>query len=247
MFENIDHLCFDKDGVLIDVHSYWIHITKLRANYLKKEFHLNSSQQDILLDKMGVNLKTGKIKNFGPVGYKPRKVIINSVLDSLKMFSIKKNYFYVEKLFLDIDFYQQKSGDYKINLLDGVNNFFKKNSQKFKMSIFTSDRKKNAFYTLKKLKIDKYFSEVIGGDSVTNPKPHPEGILKACKSTNSDPQNTAYISDTYSDLIMAENANLSIKIGMLSGLGTKKQLELKSDLVCEDFNELSKKINDGFV
>ena len=188
---------------------------------------------------MGVNLTTGKIKKSGPIGYEPRQIIISRVLDTLKTFSMNKNIFDIEKLFLDIDRYQQESGDFKINLLEGVRKFLKNKANKYKMTVFTSDRKQNAIFSLKKLGIDKYFSEIIGGDSVKKPKPDPEGILKACRSTKIDPKNTAYISDTYSDLIMAERANLSIKIGLLSGLGSKKQLKLKSDLVCKDLHELS--------
>ena len=41
MFKNIKHLCFDKDGVLIDVHAYWNYTCRLRTNYLINKFNLD--------------------------------------------------------------------------------------------------------------------------------------------------------------------------------------------------------------
>ena len=107
------------------------------------------------------------------------------------------------------------------------------------MTIFTSDRKKNAEIALTKLGINKFFSKILGGDSVKKSKPNPEGIINACKSVNIRPGNTAYLTDTTSDLIMAESAEVLYKIGVETGLGTKKELIKHSDLVCKDLNELS--------
>ena len=87
MFKNINHLCFDKDGVLIDVHAYWRHTTEIRASYLKNKFQLNSDAGNSLIECMGIDLKTGKIKNKGPIGYKPRAFIIEKVKKCLSSYN----------------------------------------------------------------------------------------------------------------------------------------------------------------
>ena len=69
-------------------------------------------------------------------------------------------------------------------------------------------------------------------------KPNPEGIYKSCQKVNIQTNKTAYISDTLTDLKMAENANIFSKIGVLTGLGTKSELALKGDIVCKNLNEL---------
>ena len=79
------------------------------------------------------------------------------------------------------------------------------------MSVFTSDRKKNAEYAFDKLGITSFFKVILGGDSVINPKPHPQGINDACNKIQIKENKTAYISDTSSDLIMAKNAGLICK------------------------------------
>ncbi len=239
MFNNINHLCFDKDGVLIDVHAYWRHTTEIRANHLKNKFQLNSIQKNMLIENMGIDLLTGKIKYSGPVGYEPRKSIIKKVKETLTYLSVKVCENDLENYFLEVDKYQQEKNDFKFNLLDGVIEFFENKANSYKMTIFTSDRKKNAILALQNLGIEKFFDKIIGGDSVKESKPSPEGILKACSQINIGPENTGYISDTYSDLLMAQNANLPCKIGLLTGLGTKKELKEKGDLICKDFFELA--------
>ena len=239
MFKNINHLCFDKDGVLIDVHTYWRHTTEIRADFLINKLQLNSIQKNMLIESMGINLLTGKIKNSGPVGYKPRKSIIAKVKETLNHLSIKVSDIEIEDCFLEVDRYQQERGDFKLKLLDGVIEFLKDKVNSYTMTIFTSDRKKNTILALQKFGIENYFKIIIGGDSVKESKPKPEGILKACSQINIGPENTGYISDTYSDLLMAENAKLPCKVGILTGLGTKKELKKKGDIVCKDFFELA--------
>lgn len=238
MFDNLEHLCFDKDGVLIDVHAYWSHTTEIRANHLKRKLQLTSSHCNILINNMGIDLSTGKIKKSGPVGFEPREVIIDNVKNTLMQFSISLNKEQINNYFFQVDEYQQKRKDYKIELLDGVIDFLEEKANKYIMTIFTSDRKKNTELTMKSLGIDKYFSKIFGGDSVKKAKPDPEGINKICSLINVNNNSTSYITDTYSDLIMAEKADLPCKIGLLSGLGLKNELIKKADLVCKDLNEL---------
>jgi len=240
MIKKLEHLCFDKDGVLIDVHAYWKHTTEIRASYLINKFQLNSDAENSLIECMGIDLKTGKIKNKGPIGYKPRSFIIEKIEKFLSSYSFNSSAQNLAQYFLEIDHHQQKNNDFDINLLDGVKDFISQNSKKYKMTIFTSDRKKNAEIALNKLGINKFFNKIFGGDSVKKPKPDPEGIINACNSVNISPGNTAYLTDTTSDLIMAERAQVLCKIGVETGLGTEKELRKHSDLFCEDLNKLSK-------
>ena len=240
MFENINHLCFDKDGVLIDVHAYWKHTSEIRANFIKNKLMLNNDEELKLIDSMGIDLISGKIKKGGPVGYHPRSIIIRNVKLLLSTLSYEISLNQIEKYFLIIDNEQQEKDDFNIKLLDGVKDFILNNVDKYNMTVFTSDRKKNAEHALTKLGIISYFRLVLGGDSVNKSKPNPEGINSACNFIGVKPSNTAYITDTRNDLVMAKNAKLPLKIGILTGLGNKSDLNDLSDLVFKDFYHFSK-------
>lgn len=238
MLDNISHLCFDKDGVIIDVHKYWMHTTKLRVSFLKKRFNLSAEDEILFLTDLGVDLKKEKLKKMGPSGYHPRPVIVEQVITTSSKLGLNLKYNQINKIFSEIDIYQQQKNDYKIELIDGVKEFFELSIDNFTLTIFTSDRKKNALKALADNRIDNFFSYVIGGDNVKFQKPNPEGIYKACDYVNTRPFETAYISDTSSDLDMARSAKVGMKIGVTTGLDDKSQLKNISDITVENLMEL---------
>ena len=51
IMKNLEHLCFDKDGVLIDVHAYWQHTTEIRANHLKNNDYIQTQNSLFYLEE----------------------------------------------------------------------------------------------------------------------------------------------------------------------------------------------------
>ena len=102
---------------------------------------------------MGIDLNSGKIKVKGPIGYEPRFKIIEAVRLKLIELEIEINASRLEKNFLNVDEYQQKNDDFEINLLNGVSEFLSYSSNKFSMSIFTSDRKNTDIFFLNYISI----------------------------------------------------------------------------------------------
>jgi len=78
-----------------------------------------------------------------------------------------------------------------------------------------------------------YFEVLIGRESVTHPKPHPEPILKALSYLKADATRTWMIGDTPMDLIAANEAGVQ-GIGVLCGYGTKYDLQKHTDCVLSD-------------
>lgn len=77
---------------------------------------------------------------------------------------------------------------------------------------------------LEHLGVMQYFDILIGRESVDNPKPHPEPILKALKHLKSDATRTWMVGDTPMDLISAKEAGVT-GIGVLCGYSQKSDLE----------------------
>ena len=205
---------------------------------LLKKFKLSKYQSEELIHHMGVDVSRSKINIGGPVGYHPREIIVNSVYEYFLKSSINVKLDTIKKLFKEVDHYQQLKNDYKINLIDGVRKFLESIEGDYKLTVFTSDRYLNTLSSFKYFDIEKYFKEIIGGDNVNNSKPDPEGILKACSKIGIKPSNTAYISDTVSDMRMAEEANVGLKLGVTSGLDKRKALSRSADLVVDSLMEV---------
>ena len=78
-----------------------------------------------------------------------------------------------------------------------------------------------------------HFDILIGRESVTHPKPHPEPIQKALQALNADPARTWMIGDTPMDLICAKEAGVQ-SIGVLCGYSNQYELQKHTSFVVHD-------------
>ncbi len=70
----------------------------------------------------------------------------------------------------------------------------------FEKGVITNKPKDFSITILKGLNILSYFSVVIGGDEVSQKKPHPEGILMALNMMKLTPDEVIMIGDSYADV-----------------------------------------------
>lgn len=69
-----------------------------------------------------------------------------------------------------------------------------------RMGIVTSKFKAGAQRGLKLVGLGSAFDVIVGADSVTHPKPHPEPVLKALELLDADAKGTVFIGDSRHDL-----------------------------------------------
>jgi phosphoglycolate phosphatase-like HAD superfamily hydrolase len=207
MNSDVQHVCFDKDGTLIDVHASWVPITRRRAQKIIQAYSLS---EDVLKDAcriMGVDVKTKRILSGGPVGYKPRAAILVAVESWLKVQKVSTSMEQLAEIFRAVDVDVQNAGDFNASALPGVIESIKRLSTAgLKISIYTSDRHKNTDMVLSHLGIGHLIDAIIAGDDVQNPKPDPEGFHKACARVGVESKGSVYVGDTVDDMIMARHS-----------------------------------------
>ncbi|HSE41043.1 MAG TPA: HAD family hydrolase [Acidobacteriota bacterium] len=98
-----------------------------------------------------------------------------------------------------------------------------------KLALFTGAGKETAEYCLEKEGILQYFSELVTGDVVTNPKPDPEGIYKAMKALNCQPSETIIVGDSGSDVLAGQAAGATTVLVRWGGLVPPHDLPSKPD------------------
>ena len=87
LLDRVEAIIFDKDGTLIDVHHYWSSMIKIRATKIVDKWFNSSNYENVrvgLVDVMGVDYETNKLKPNGPVGVKSRSYIVNVVKNYIK-------------------------------------------------------------------------------------------------------------------------------------------------------------------
>ena len=92
---------------------------------------------------------------------------------------------------------------------------------------------------LEALGVANRFCTILGGDSIQNPKPHPESLLKAMDVCKAVPSETVMVGDSATDIEAGKAAGV-ITCGTLGGLRPKEHLETAGcDLIIGDLLELA--------
>lgn len=79
----------------------------------------------------------------------------------------------------------------------------------------------------------EYFDEIIGGDAVSNYKPHPEGLVKLIEQFDVDPGRTVYIGDMVADVEAGRGAGATT-VAVTWGAGKREALAAaKPDFLVE--------------
>ena len=80
VLEDVRLILLDKDGTIIDIHHYWGSMLKERARLIVNRWFFDSDSQtkifNELIDVMGIEIESGRMKPEGPVGVKPRPFIV---------------------------------------------------------------------------------------------------------------------------------------------------------------------------
>lgn len=234
--DNIKMVIFDKDGTLIDVHHYWCSMIELRAQFFVDSVRHQAIDLALLhndlVDSMGIDLKTKKMKPEGPVGIKPRSYIIDVVLHTLSKYSVYYTREKIVDIFDKVDEYSKEKLKEIVIPLDGVKKLLSdlKNAN-IKCAIATTDLSTRAFLAMKDLQLEEYFVAIAGADLVTKAKPNPDLVHYLLKKTNLTIDDVVVIGDSVADLYMAQNAMCKF-IGVKSGLYTEEFIN-KSEYIVD--------------
>ena len=235
MRECLKHICFDKDGIIIDVHAYWGHIIQKRALKIIQYFELSSGTMSPLAWAMGVDLSKRKITPGGPVGYKPRPAVAQAAVNYLKTKGVETSCEVINKLFSEVD---QQDEDYNSRMIPDADKALKEiKDLGFLITLFSSDRRDNMQNNFKVLNIDHLIDAYVGGDDVSRPKPDPEGFLLACQKISIPVAASIYIGDTLDDMMVAKRSGCS-GYGLTTGLCSREELQNEAKDVFNSLGEL---------
>ncbi len=166
-----DAVVFDLDGTLADTFS-----TVLR---LFNRVMLDRTGRQWQLEEM--------LPYFGP----PESVMFQRMFPAIEVH---------EPMIADYFRFSHEDG-HEIKPFDGISELVSElKSSGVKLGVFSAANAEAARVRVGHAGLLDFFDEVIGGDSVTNSKPHPDGLLHLMERFGVDPAATVYVGDMVADV-----------------------------------------------
>ena len=236
----IESVILDKDGTIIDVHHYWIGMSRLRIQSILNEPAIPSNEHslvsDILERSFGINSTANKISRNGPAGVKPRIFMMSLVQKELKKLGIHFKLNQIEILFREVDIISEKKIDSLVKILPGVEEFIENaKSRDMDLNLVSNDITPRAELALKSLGLLDSFRFIFGQDKVNNPKPSGDLANLVLNKGSYDPNATVNIGDHPNDMRMGLSAGIKNNYAVLTGLN--KEYNFKS-IKCECIDNL---------
>jgi len=105
-------------------------------------------------------------------------------------------------------------------------------------AVVTTDHRRETEEALQILGIAGMVDYLLCGDDGVPPKPAPDMLLVTCRQMGVEPARVAVVGDTLGDPIMAERAGAGLRVGVLTGAGTREVLAPHADVVIESVDEI---------
>jgi len=239
---DIELIIFDKDGTLIDIHHYWSSMIKIRASEIVNRWFstINVLQHERnLIELMGVDLNTNRLKPEGPVGVKPRHHIVSLVAGYICQHAQPVKESNVEQLFQFVDKLTEQNLLPLLRLLPGARSLlFELNRLNIPMVIASTDITSRVVKAMQTLELDTLFAYILGGDLVKNTKPSPDLAELAIKRTGVNHRKVAVIGDHPVDILMGESAGVGVNIGTLNGISNEKSFSPYNCQIIKDLQAI---------
>jgi len=239
ILENIKLVLFDKDGTLIDIHHYWASMIRIRAALISQRLFPEAERAgivDALVNAMGVDLKTGRMKPNGPVGIKPRPYIVNVAADVVRNNGCEFSNEEMESVFVEVDEQTSKDMLPLLKLLPGVEDLLTQLKEcGIAAAIVSTDITSRARKAITALELDHFFTVILGGDSVAHTKPSPDLVELALQDLQYSVSDVAVVGDHPVDIEMGKNAGVGVNIGVLTGIAAS---EAFTELECNVISDL---------
>jgi phosphoglycolate phosphatase len=216
----ISAVLFDKDGTLIDSHSYWGTIIVKRATLIANQFRLSDDTIVGLCDSMGFCNKSMRLLEKGPVALESRSVVIEKVVNFLGVTGTNVTIREINDLF---DIAASQLDVEALPIIKPISNALSVMKGLFdiglKIAIITSDTESNTRKFMQQVGFHELEILVIGRDNFPHAKKTGLPAAYAASALGVDISECLVIGDAPMDYQMALNSgalHLLVSSGQLS-------------------------------
>lgn len=230
---------FDKDGTLIDIHTYWANMVKLRAERVRAALGLSAEDASGIMEAMGVDVRAMRIKPEGPVGLKKREIVLQTGVDYLAAKGITDTHQLFVDVFAEVDRMSLDLLDTFIRPLPGLFALFDAlREHGVAIALATTDKTERAWLCMRHLGLGDHVDYIAGADSVAEAKPAPDTILLCCRELGIPESRSIMVGDARSDVQAGLAARCAASIGVGSGLTATETLAGLTPYVIDDISHM---------
>ncbi len=214
----IKNIFFDLDGTLVNT----VGDITAATNAMRKHFGLSPISEDIIANIVGKGYPT-TVRKVLALDFDDKQYIESIADEGVKI---------VSQTYKSLNSANSKVYPNVLKILELLK------SKNIKMAVVTNKHEDDAIQSLTHLGLINYFEVVIGGDTTSSYKPHPEPLLFAMDKLNAKAKESLMIGDSMNDFLCAKEANVKAVIlsyGYNNGVDLKA---LDSFAYIDDFSEL---------
>jgi len=226
-------ILFDKDGTLLDFDASWGPVNRKVALMAADG---DQPLADRLLTACGMDPVTGAIVPDSLFASANTVEIAEGMIDAGSPFTL-------QGLVPKIDDCFAEAAQLSVPVTELKPLFARLHGKGIRLGIASSDNERSIRVAAERFGILPYVDFVAGYDSGHGKKPEAGMVLGFCAATGLAPSEVAVVGDNNHDLHMGHNAGAGLKIGVLSGTGSRETLALHSDMVLADITELEAVLN----
>jgi phosphoglycolate phosphatase len=225
----IKAVLFDKDGTLIDANGTWVPFYK---TMLKQEQGLGSAQVETKMIAAGLDpVSNTFLAGSTLAGGTTRQLVALWWPDSSAAEHAKITYR------LDHD-YAQLALSNMTPLMPLAPVFEALQALGLKLGVATNDGEVSAKRHMQALKVEHFFTAILGADSVAAPKPSGQMVKLFAERAGISPHEIAMVGDNTHDLEEARNGGAGLAIGVLSGNAERHHLAHHADFLFDSIADL---------
>jgi phosphoglycolate phosphatase len=227
--KKIKAILFDKDGTLIDFRETWL---ALFERFALEVASGDPQQAARLLEIGGYDAPTGKFRAGSEIAAGTTGGIV-------ALWTGHETGSEFDKWKAHIDAACTHEGpNYAVPIPGLKNTLIHLHEQGLALAVVTNDVELATRRTVQKLSVERFFSAVIGCDSVTNPKPAADPVHLACELLGLLPHETIVVGDNLHDIEMARNAGAGAAIAVLTGTTSREAFGDHPDAILASIADL---------
>ncbi len=230
----IELVILDKDGTLIDFHAMWSRwVLDLAAGLEAATRHLD---REALFSMLGYDAASGRAVGGGRLAATPMARLRDLTRDLLVETGLTRD---EAADALGRAWHAPDPVALAHPVTDLARLLGRLGADGRRLALATTDDRDPTERTLAALGITEAFAVVVCADDGVAPKPAPDMVLAACRATGVAPGAAIVVGDSVADLAMGRNAGVARCYGVLTGVGTRADLEPLADEVLPSVVDLA--------